>query len=111
MMTYRNGTVPTHVWPRLYSLLAHGHATLHTWQHRREERRALRDLLRLDDWLLADIGRDRAAVAWEARRPFWQPLAMSDQRIDQPRVVEQLDRLDLIAGAQVGSRPGHSLSS
>ena len=75
MMTYRNGTVPTHVWPRLYSLLARGRATLHTWQHRREERRALRDLLRLDDWLLADIGCDRNAVAWEVRRPFWQPLA------------------------------------
>lgn len=32
-----------------------------------------RDLLALDDHLLADIGLDRGAVRAELRRPFWNP--------------------------------------
>jgi len=34
--------------------------------------RARRDLARLDDHMLADIGLDRAAAASEATRRFWQ---------------------------------------
>jgi len=35
-------------------------------------RRARRDLDRLDDYLLRDIGLDRDAARTEAARPFWQ---------------------------------------
>jgi len=39
------------------------------WQRRANERHAL---AQLDDKLLRDLGLGRAAVAWEARKPFWR---------------------------------------
>ena len=75
MPTHRHGMVPARVWHIIRSVLAHGRATLRTWQQRRAERHHLRCLLRWDDRLLADIGLNRYAVAREARRPFWHPLA------------------------------------
>jgi uncharacterized protein YjiS (DUF1127 family) len=85
MMTYRNSTVLASVWQRLYSFLAHGCDTLHTWQQRRRERHYLRCLLSVDDRLLEDIGLNRFSAAWETRRPFWKPLATSDMRISQTK--------------------------
>ena len=85
MMRYQNCTVPASVGQRIYSLLAHGRDTLHTWQQRRRERHYLRCLLSVDDRLLADMGLNRFAVAWEAQRPFWKPLATSDIRISQTK--------------------------
>jgi hypothetical protein len=41
--------------------------------------------LSVDDRLLADMGLNRFAVAWEAQRPFWKPLATSDIRISQTK--------------------------
>ena len=75
MPTHRHGIVPARVWHIIRSVLAHGRATLRTWQQRRAERHHLRCLLTWDDRLLADIGLNRCAVAREARRPFWQPFA------------------------------------
>ena len=75
MPTHRHGIVPGRVWHIMRSLLAHGRAMLRTWQQRRAERHDLCCLLRWDDRLLADIGLNRCAVAREARRPFWHPLA------------------------------------
>jgi uncharacterized protein YjiS (DUF1127 family) len=75
MMTYRPVTVSMRIEHHVSALLAHGRATLHTWQHRRQTRHDLRSLLRLDDWMLADLGYNRWEVAEETRRPFWQPLA------------------------------------
>jgi uncharacterized protein YjiS (DUF1127 family) len=75
MPTHRHGSVPARVWHIIRSVLAHGRATLRTWQQRRAERHHLRCLLRWDDRLLADIGLNRDAVAREARRPFWHPFA------------------------------------
>ena len=39
------------------------------WRHRRKSRR---DLLRLDDRLLRDIGVDRRDALQEAQKPFWR---------------------------------------
>ena len=75
MPTHRHGMIHARVWHIIRSVLAHGRATLRTWQQRRAERHHLRCLLRWDDRLLADIGLNRYAVAREARRPFWHPLA------------------------------------
>ena len=69
-------TVSIHIGHGLDARLAQGRATLATWQHRRQERRTLRSLLRLDEWMLADLGVNRFAAAHEARRPFWHPLAL-----------------------------------
>ena len=44
-------------------------ATLATWAERRRQRRQLQ---RLDDRLLADIGLDRARADYEANKPFWK---------------------------------------
>jgi len=43
--------------------------TLATWAERRRQRRQLQ---RLDDRLLADIGLDRAHAEFEASKPFWK---------------------------------------
>jgi uncharacterized protein YjiS (DUF1127 family) len=75
-MTSQSWTVPTRRGHRLDTLVAHGRATLATWQHRRRERRTLRALVRLEEWVLTDLGVNRFAAAQEARRPFWQPLAL-----------------------------------
>jgi uncharacterized protein YjiS (DUF1127 family) len=74
MTTHQQVIVSARVWQLIRVRLAHGRATLRTWQQRRAERHYLRCLLSLDDRLLADIGLNRFAVAWEARRPFWKPL-------------------------------------
>ena len=76
MMTSYHTIVPLRVGQHCSALLAHGCATLHRWQHRRQARHDLRSLLRLDDWMLTDLGYNRWAVAEETRRPFWQPLAL-----------------------------------
>jgi len=44
-------------------------ATLHLWA---ERARARRDLGRLGDHLLRDVGIDRADAEVEAQKPFWQ---------------------------------------
>jgi len=42
------------------------------WLARATERRALRELLRQPDSVLADAGWTRAAAAREATKPFWR---------------------------------------
>ena len=75
MMTSRHATVPMRVGQHFSALLAQGRDMLHTWQHRRQARHDLRSLLRLDDWMLTDLGYNRWAVTEETHRPFWHPLA------------------------------------
>ena len=75
MTTHQQVIVSASVGHLIGVRLAHGRDTLRTWQQRRAERHALRGLLRLEDRLLADLGLNRCAIAWEARRPFWQPVA------------------------------------
>jgi uncharacterized protein YjiS (DUF1127 family) len=43
-----------------------------TWRLWRLRRKTRATLARLDDHLLADIGLNREAAAYEAARPFWQ---------------------------------------
>jgi len=76
MTSHSASTVSIHVGHGLDALLAQGRATLATWQHRRQERRTLRSLLRLDEWMLTDLGINRCAAVHEAQRPFWRPLAL-----------------------------------
>jgi uncharacterized protein YjiS (DUF1127 family) len=45
---------------------------LSVWQQRIRSRRQMRELCRMDDRTLADIGLTRAQVVYEASRPFWQ---------------------------------------
>ena len=75
MTTHQQVIVSARVWQIIRVRLAHGCDTLRTWQQRRAARHHLRCLLRVDERLLADIGLNRFAVAWEASRPFWKPLA------------------------------------
>ena len=75
MMTSHHVTGSMRLEQHVAAFLAHGRATLHTWQHRRQTRHDFRALLRSDDWLLTDLGYTRWAVAEETRRPFWQPVA------------------------------------
>jgi len=75
MTTPRQVIVPIRAWHIICVLLTHGRETLRTWQQRGAARHHLRGLLRLDDRLLADIGLNRLAIAGEARRPFWKPVA------------------------------------
>jgi uncharacterized protein YjiS (DUF1127 family) len=77
MRTDRHGSVPARVWQSLHARLAHGRATLRTWQHRRRERHNLHGLLCLDDRLLEDIGLHRFSLIWEARRPFRKPESLN----------------------------------
>ena len=45
---------------------------LRDWRERMRSRRQLRNLCRLDDHILQDIGLTRAALRWEAEKPFWR---------------------------------------
>jgi uncharacterized protein YjiS (DUF1127 family) len=45
---------------------------LSLWQARIRARRQLRDLCQLDDHTLRDIGLTRAAIRYEAEKPFWR---------------------------------------
>jgi uncharacterized protein YjiS (DUF1127 family) len=42
------------------------------WGERRRQRRALGDLVELNDYLLKDIGLTREQARCEAAKPFWQ---------------------------------------
>jgi uncharacterized protein YjiS (DUF1127 family) len=42
---------------------------LRLWRHRQQSRR---QLLRLDEYLLRDIGLDRQGAIEEANKPFWR---------------------------------------
>jgi uncharacterized protein YjiS (DUF1127 family) len=46
-------------------------ASLRTWRRRRVARR---ELTRLDERILRDIGIDPGTVNYEMQRPFWRPL-------------------------------------
>jgi uncharacterized protein YjiS (DUF1127 family) len=76
MMTYRHVTVSMRIEHHVSALLAHGRATLHMWQQRRQARHDLRSLVYLDEWRLTDLGINRWAAVHEAQRPFWRPLAL-----------------------------------
>lgn len=54
---------------RLGATLSAPMATLRLWARRRHDRR---DLLRLDDHMLRDIGLDRSRAGVIAARPFWR---------------------------------------
>jgi uncharacterized protein YjiS (DUF1127 family) len=45
---------------------------LRLWRERMRSRRQLRNLCELDDHVLQDIGWDRAALRFEAEKPFWR---------------------------------------
>jgi uncharacterized protein YjiS (DUF1127 family) len=45
---------------------------LRGWRERMRSRRQLRNLCELDDHILQDIGLTRAALRWEAEKPFWR---------------------------------------
>ena len=51
-------------------LLLRAVAVINLWYERGRQRR---DLARLDDRLLRDIGIDRASVDREILKPFWRP--------------------------------------
>lgn len=54
---------------RLGATMSSAIATLRLWARRRHDRR---DLLRLDDHMLRDIGLDRSRADQMATRPFWR---------------------------------------
>lgn len=54
----------------LRGLLLSASATLQLWYERHQQRR---QLARLDDRLLRDIGVDRATAELEISKPFWLP--------------------------------------
>ncbi|WP_119302435.1 DUF1127 domain-containing protein [Dongia deserti] len=54
---------------KLSALLSAVTTTLRLWARRHHDRR---DLLRLDDHMLRDIGLDRSRAGEMASRPFWQ---------------------------------------
>ncbi|UCH72846.1 MAG: DUF1127 domain-containing protein [Rhodospirillales bacterium] len=56
--------------PVIASLLSGARKMLALWYERSRQRR---DLARLDDRLLRDIGLDRATVELEIAKPFWRP--------------------------------------
>lgn len=61
-----------HVRPASHGLrfwLSRSFNCLHTWSERARSRR---ELARLDDHMLGDIGLNRAMVEREFRKPFWR---------------------------------------
>ena len=56
--------------PGVAGLLSGARKRLGLWYERSHQRR---DLARLDDRLLKDIGLDRATVEMEIAKPFWRP--------------------------------------
>jgi len=54
----------------LILLVARGVETLALWRDRARQRRIL---AALDERMLSDIGRSRAAVKRESAKPFWRP--------------------------------------
>jgi uncharacterized protein YjiS (DUF1127 family) len=58
--------VPRASWGLIFGLIV---ATLREWHHRRMSRR---ELARLDDRTLRDIGLDPGAVDYEVRQSFWR---------------------------------------
>lgn len=59
--------------PRFQASVEKALTIVWTWRRRMRDRAELRRLLaRADDYMLADVGLNRARVADEAGKPFWR---------------------------------------
>ncbi|MGP1395073.1 MAG: DUF1127 domain-containing protein [Inquilinaceae bacterium] len=69
LFTRRHSSTRNRIGPVFFSVPRAVVHTLSRWNDRRRQRRALR---RLDDRLLADIGKSREDARREASTPFWR---------------------------------------